>query len=124
MELLRHLTHEMTELIRKEVELAKAETTEKISQARSGLTSVAAGGAVAFAGFLGLLAAAVLFIDQWIQEPWLSALIIAGAVLVIGLAMLAKGRKDLKAGELAPRKTAESLRRDKDMLKHEIRGTT
>ena len=123
-ELFRHLTYEITELMRKEIELAKAETSEKISQVQSGVSSLAVGGAISFAGFLVLLAAATFFIEQWIQELWLSSLIVAAVVLIVGLALLAKGRSELKASELAPRQTAESLRRDKQMVEREIRGTT
>ena len=53
------LWRETSALFRAEAELAKAELSEKVSQATAGVTSLAIGGLVAFAGLLVLLDAAV-----------------------------------------------------------------
>jgi len=52
------VTHEVTALIRDEVELAKAEMREKVSQVTTSVTSMAVAGGVLLCGFLVLLAAA------------------------------------------------------------------
>lgn len=108
-------------LVRKEIQLGKAEMNEKVSQIGTGVGSLAVGGAIAFAGFLVLLAAASLWLaavwEAAQTHPWLAPLIIGGVVALIGLMMLAKGRKNLKPQNLAPRRTMESVRRDKEFVK-------
>jgi hypothetical protein len=42
-------------------------------------------------------------------------------VAIIGAVMLQKGRRNLKSGNLVPHRTAESLRRDKEFAKEQIR---
>ncbi|MGR2738086.1 phage holin family protein [Billgrantia sp. Q4P2] len=110
------LAREVTSLVRKETELAKVEMSEKTSQAVGALASIAIAGAVLMCGFLVLLAAAVFGLNTVLPPettPWLSALVVGGVVVVIGLIMLQAGRKKLKQGNLMPTRTMASLRRDK-----------
>ena len=112
--LISDLTRDITTLFRQEIRLVKTEMSEKVEQAESGATMLAVGGAVAYAGFLILLAAAVLGLSLYL-EPWLAALIVAAVALTIGLIMVVKGKSNLKARNLMPEKTVESLQRDKDL---------
>ncbi|MFD2191551.1 phage holin family protein [Pistricoccus aurantiacus] len=124
--LLSDLTNELTSLVRQEIELAKAEVSEKISQTTSGATSVAIAGAVLFAGFLVLLAAAVFGLNTVLPPdttPWLSALIVGVIVVVVGFIMLQSGRKKLKAQNLAPQRTLSSLKSDKQLAQKHERNT-
>ncbi|MGC1954112.1 MAG: phage holin family protein [Gammaproteobacteria bacterium] len=119
--LLSEFSQQLTTLVQKEVQLAKSEVTEKVSQLQTGAASMALGGAVLFAGLLVLLQAAVYGLQQiiapWSPGPWLSPLIVGAVVLIIGFIMLQQGRKKLKAENITdfPR-TAESLRRDKEFV--------
>jgi hypothetical protein len=118
------LTQETTTLVQQEVALAKAEMSEKISQVGSGLATLIIGGFILFAGLLKLLDAAIFGIAELLPPdltPWLAALIVGVIVAIIGAVMLQKGRSNLKSGNLAPRRTAESLRRDKEFAKEQIR---
>lgn len=117
--LISSLARDSVTLIRQEAELARAEVSEKVDDARSGITELAAGALVAYAGVTFLLLAAVLGLDLWIDEPWISAAIIGGVVTVVGLALLASARRNLKVDNLAPRRTARNLRRDADLARHE-----
>lgn len=110
------LINDLTKLFRQEILLAKTEISEKVGQATSGGISMIAGGAVIFAGFLVILNGAVLALAN-IWAPWLSALIVGGVVVVIGALFLSKGRSNFKAKNLAPRRTTESLRRDKELVR-------
>jgi xanthine/uracil permease len=110
------LANEVTALIRKESELAKVEMSEKTSQAMGALVSIAIAGAVLFSGFLVLLAAAVFGLNTVLPPettPWLSALVVGGVVVLIGLIMLQVGRSKLKRDNLMPTRTMASLRRDR-----------
>jgi hypothetical protein len=50
---------------------------------------------------------------------WLSAAIVGGTVLLIGLIVLARGRSNLKSENLTPERTLGSLRRDAEMARSE-----
>lgn len=110
--LITDLTRDITTLFRQEIRLVKTEMSEKVGQAESGVTVLIAGAAVAYAGLLILLVAAVIGLSLYV-EPWLAALIVAVVTLIVGLIMVAKGRSNLKAQNLVPEKTVESLQRDR-----------
>ncbi|MGC3874711.1 phage holin family protein [Halomonas sp. GXIMD04776] len=116
--LIASLTNEVTALVRNEVDLAKAEMAQKVSQVGNGIGSIAAAGAVLMCGFLVLLAAAVFGLDTVLQTPWLSALIVGVIVVIIGFIMLQGGKKKLKATNLMPQRTISSVQYDKDLAQH------
>lgn len=121
------LTREMSDLFRKEVELAKAELSGKASAAETGLISLAIGGAIVVAGLLVLLSAIVLAVAEamdW-NSPWLAALIVGITAMLIGFAFVQQGRRKIRAQNLIPQRTAASLRKDKNLIKekaNEISG--
>jgi Putative Actinobacterial Holin-X, holin superfamily III len=122
--LLTDLSDETRALLRGEVDLAKAEMSEKISQAALAVAGLAAGALVLFAGFLVLLDAAVFGLGKVLEPyglPALAALIVAVGTMIVGLIILLMGRSALKAENLAPRRTAESLRRDREFVKEQVR---
>ncbi|WP_252106363.1 MULTISPECIES: phage holin family protein [unclassified Halomonas] len=116
--LLTTLTREVTDLVRGEAELAKAEVSEKTHQALTGIAAIAVAGAVIFAGFLVLLASAVALLNEILppdMTPWLSAAIVGVVTAVIGLVMLNVGLNKIKAQRLTPQRTLKSLQRDKEL---------
>ena len=118
-ELLSDLTQSVTTLFRKEIELARAETSEKLSQAGVAAGAIAAGGVLALAALIVLLQALVIALTELGLAPALSALIVGGVVAIIAFALIYKGMNDLKASNLAPTRTVESLRRDAHMIKEQ-----
>lgn len=116
--LLTELREEGTTLIRQEVALAKAELSEKISQAIRNSLGAAVGGAVAYAGAIVLLIGVGLAASQALVSlgvnsqtaQWLGFMLVGAIVALIGWAMLARAKKSLKADALAPHETIESLR--------------
>lgn len=115
--LISNVTHEVTALVRNEVELAKAEMRQKTSQLGMGIGSIAAAGGVLICGFLVLLASAVFGLNVALEAMWLSALIVGVIVVIIGFIMLQSGKKKLKATNLAPNRTMASLQNDQGMAK-------
>jgi hypothetical protein len=105
------LAHAAGRLMRQEIALAKAEAAEGIGQVGSGAALLIAGGFIAYAGFLALLAAAILGLDHVLQ-PWLSALVVGGVVVLVGLGLLLKGRRDVRPAHLVPERTLKTLRDD------------
>lgn len=113
-----------TTLVQQEIALARAEMSEKIGQMGNALASLLIGGLVLFAGLLKLLDAVIYGIAKLTPPdltPWLGAVIVGGLVATIGIIMLQKGRSNLKTTNLTPQRTAESLRRDKELAKEHIR---
>ena len=116
-ELFSDLTQSVTTLFRKEIELARAETSEKVSQAGVAAGALAAGGILALAALIVLLQALVIALAELGLAPALAALIVGGVVAIIAFALIYKGMNDLKASSLAPTRTVEALRRDAHMVK-------
>jgi len=109
--------------VRKEVELAKAEMSEKIDKVTTAVMSMAAGGAVLYAGFLVFLIFCVAgldtILDRWYPTQWLAPLIVSVVVLLAGYAMLKAGQKKVEKDALTPRRTLRSLQRDATFMQRE-----
>jgi hypothetical protein len=114
--LLRRLVGDVGALFAQELALLKAETTRSIADLKAATVSIAMGGAVTFMGAFFLLLAGVYGLST-VVAPWMAALIVGGAVTLIGIIMLATGRRKLEPAALAPQRTAEALRKDTQMLK-------
>jgi hypothetical protein len=111
------LTQNVTTLFRKEIELARAEISEKIGQTGTAVGLIAAGAILALAALLVLLQALAIALAELGLAPALAALIVGGIVAIIAFALLYKGMKDLKVSSLTPTRTVEALRRDADVVK-------
>jgi hypothetical protein len=109
-ELFTELSRETGTLVRKELELATTEMTVKARIAAVHVGTVAAGGALAHAALLVLLAAIVIGLAQLGVEPWLSALIVALATGGVGYMLVQKGLASLRRTNVTPTNTIESLK--------------
>jgi hypothetical protein len=120
-DLLSDLTHSITTLFRQEIQLARAETSEKITQVGVALGAIAGGAILAMAALIVLLQALVIGITEaGVPAGW-SALIVGVVVAVIGFVLIQKGTSDLKAGNLAPSRTMESMKRDAHVAREQVR---
>jgi drug/metabolite transporter (DMT)-like permease len=119
-ELFSDLSTGATTLIQQEIQLAKAELSQKASRTGKDVTFLAVGGFVAYAGFLALLAALILGLAE-LMAAWLAALLVGVIVAAIGYLLLQKGISDLKRVSPAPQKTIETLKEDKEWAKRQIR---
>ena len=113
--LLRDLADDIADLVRKELALARNEIGSSISELKAGVGSVASGGGVLFAGLLYLLAAATYGLAN-VVDLWLAALIVGVIVTIIGYVMVKAGRKKFQAESFKPERTADALRKDKEMV--------
>jgi xanthine/uracil permease len=114
------LSRETTTLVRKEVQLAKAELTQSATEAARGIGMLVAGGAVAYAGLLFLLLAIVFGLIDAGWDPWVSALVVGLVVVAIGAVLVLRARESLKPANLAPQKTVETLKEDAEWAKEQI----
>jgi Na+/melibiose symporter-like transporter len=115
-QLLGDVTRELQALVRKELELARAETKEELQRAG------AAGKRFGIAGLAGYLAVVMLsFAAAWaltavMPTGW--AFFAVGVVLaVIAAAMALQGRRRLREFHPVPQETAETLKEDVQWLK-------
>lgn len=116
------LLQDMTLLFRKEIELARTEMSQKVSELGSGAIYLAVGGLLAFAALLFLLAAAA-FAIALVLPAWAAALIVGGAVLFVSLLFLAAGIGKFRLTHLKPERTVRTLREDAAFARQQLRGS-
>lgn len=122
------LSREFSTLARQETQLVKAEIAAKLADAKAGAGGIAIGGGLLRVGILILILALawVAGVNQMLgatalDYPWLSPLLVGLALTAAGTGLLLWGRHNLKLGELAPRRSGESLRRDSELLKEQFK---
>lgn len=118
--LLSELSKDIGTLFRQEIELARAETSEKVTQSLVAIGAIAGGAILALAALIVLLQALVIAIAELGVPPALSALIVGVVVAAIAYGLVRKGTNDLKAGSLAPNRTINSLKRDAQVAKEQV----
>lgn len=118
-ELFGDLSREMSELVRGEVELAKTEMSHKAASVGKDFGFLAAGIAVAYAGFLALVATVIIAL-AYAMPWWLAALIVGVVVAAVGGFLVYQGLQNLKHMSLAPTETIETLKEDAEWTKEAI----
>jgi len=99
-------------LVRQEMELAKAEMTRSATRVGKDIGFLVAGGAVAYAGFLGILAAIAVGLGQ-LGVPWWLAILLVGLVVAgVGGLLVQRGLTALRREDLAPQRTIETIKED------------
>jgi hypothetical protein len=109
-ELLGQLSQDLTLLMRQELRLVKTEISEKISRATSDAVSLAAGGLVACAAALALVAGIILVLNQVMGlAAWLAAVVVSLALGIIGFVMVRGALRNLKRIEPTPQRTVKTI---------------
>jgi MFS family permease len=110
--LLRDLSEQTSTLVRKELELARLEMTEKGKRAGIGAGMFGGAGLVGLYALGALIAAAILALATAIT-PWLAALVIAAVCGAIagGLALVGKSKVS-QATPPVPEQATESVKED------------
>jgi hypothetical protein len=105
------LSH-VSALVRKEVDLARAEVSENLNKAAVAIGLIVGAVIVALTALNVLSAALVAAItDAGLDAGW-SALIVGAVFGIIAFVMVGKGINDLKLSSLAPSRTAKNVKRD------------
>jgi hypothetical protein len=120
-ELLGRVTHDLSALLRQELELAKAEVRQEII--KSGKAAGMYGGA-AFAGYMVLLFASIALwwgLSNVMDQGW-AALIVTAIWTVIGAVLYARGRRQMSEVHPKPERTVETVRELPDALKPSARS--
>ena len=112
------LSQDVSRLVRAEVKLAKTEMTEKASKTGKDVGTVVAGGMLAYAGLLAVIAAIIAGLALFIPL-WLSALIVGVIVIAIGAFIVKAGLDRLKQQNIAPEQTIQSLKENVEWAKQQ-----
>jgi hypothetical protein len=119
-ELLKDLATEMTTLLRQEIDLAKAEITEKGRKAGPGFGMWGAAGIVALLALGALTAFFILALDG-VMPNWLAALLVGAAYAAAAAVLFFVGKKRVEeAGPLVPEQTVNSVKEDVQWAKTQI----
>ena len=111
-ELLKQLSEQTTRLVHQELELAKAELTQKGKEAGAGAGLFGGAGALGLAA-LGALTACFILALNAVMPAWLAALIVAVVYGAIAAFLALRGRDKVKqATPLVPEQTIETVKED------------
>jgi predicted phage tail protein len=119
-DLIGDVLRETTELFRTEGKLIRAEISDKITQVQIGGGSIAAGAICLLVALIVLAQALVIALAHVVGAGW-SALIVGVAIALVGVALLAKGKKELETVSLTPDRTVEQLQKDGRLVKEQTR---
>lgn len=118
--ILADVANDLRSLVRDELALAKAEARQAMDRIRSGITLAAVGAVLAAAGLNALVAAAILGLAT-VWAPWLAALVVGGATVLLGAGLAMAGLRNLRAGALLPDRTVRTVQDDVRAMKGEAR---
>lgn len=122
-ELFSRLSEQVARLVRAEIDLAKAELSEKMKHLGAGVGLLAAAGFVAFFA-LGVLVATIVLALCEAFAPWLAALLTFVILLLMVGALAGIGVKLLKRGvPPTPEKAISGIKQDADILSTLKEGT-
>jgi uncharacterized membrane protein YqjE len=111
-DLLKRLSQETTQLVRQEMDLAKAEMTEKGKRAGIGAGLFGAAGVVGLLALGALTAFLIMLLDGALAN-WLSALIVAVVYGAIAGVLALRGRTRVQeATPPVPEQTVETVKED------------
>ena len=122
-ELLKELSDQTTTLAKQEVELAKAELTEKGKQAGKGAGMFGGAGLFGVTAFLALTACVIALLATALDHVWLAALIVAVLYAAVAgvLAMTGK-QKVQEAAPPVPEQAKESVKEDVQWAKTQAKS--
>ena len=115
-ELIAEMTGEVSELMRKEVQLAKVEIKEEVGRAGKAGGMLGAGAVAGYFALLFVSLALAWLLDQ--VMPVALAFFLVGALYGIAAAILiAQGRERMQHVDPVPRQTVETLKEDAEWVK-------
>ena len=120
-ELVRALSEQSSRLAQMEVELAKAELTEKGKKIGAGAGAFGAAGVVALYMVGALVATATLALSE-AMDAWLAALIVTVILGAIAAVLALTGKKNVEAGAPpVPERAIDTTKQDIDTAKARAR---
>jgi uncharacterized membrane protein YqjE len=119
-ELFSELSSNTSNLVRQEINLAKAEMTQKATEAGRQAGMIGVGGVLAHTALLALVAALVAGLGEF-MPIWASALLVGIVLAIAGYFVIRQGLDKLKQLNPKPEQTIETLKEDKEWIKDQTR---
>lgn len=119
-DLLGDLLREATELFRTEGKLIRAEISDKVTQMQLAGGSLVAGAICLLVSLIVLSGALVVALGKIMDPAW-AALLVGVVIAVIGVVLLAAGKKSLEAVNLSPERSLAQLQKDGQLVKEQAR---
>jgi Putative Actinobacterial Holin-X, holin superfamily III len=111
-ELVKELSREVSELVRQELALARAEMMEKGKKAGRGAGMLSGAAVLALAAVGGSMATLILLLDL-VMPAWLAALIVTAAYAAVAAVLGLRGKEEIsEAGPPTPERTVDSVKED------------
>ena len=117
-EIFTDLVSQVTDLVRMEGRLARAEISEKATRALSGMAMILLGAMLLIPALVVLLQAAIAGLVENGMTPAVASLIVGGGALVLGMILGLIGWSWVKPTSLVPDKTIDQLKRDAEVPRH------
>lgn len=116
-DLIGEIGQDLSQLVRDEIELAKAEIKQESTKAGKAVGML---GGAGYAGHVVLLFASltVVFALANVMDPAWAALIVTALWAVVGGVLYVMGRKRLRTVNLKPEQTVETLKEDARWARH------
>lgn len=112
-ELVKRLAEQTSTLVKQEIELAKAELSEKGRVAGAGAALLGAAAAIGLLALGALTACLIALLQTAIDHTWLAALIVAVVYALIAAPLALRGRERMRAAAPpAPQETIENVKED------------
>lgn len=120
-DIFRDVFAQLTSLLHKEAQLARAELSENVSRATLGLGLIVGGAVLLIPALVILLEAAVAALEQNGMRPTEASGVVGGCALVLGIVLVAIGLSRLRVKNLIPNKTIQQLQHDAAAAKQQMR---
>jgi len=120
-DLIGDLLQQTSTLVRKEVQLARAELNEKLTVMGAAAASIGVAAALLMAALVIILQAIVALLVTFGLSTWVSGLIVGVVVAVIAYVLLRGGINRMKASSLTPDRTVNQVSRDATLAKEAVR---
>jgi len=119
-DVLKDIVGNVQEIIRSEVRLAKVETTEEITKAKSAAIILGAGGVFGlFATGFVLLAA--VYALSLVVASWMAALIVGVVVGIAAAILISRGLDEWNSLNPKPEKTIETVKENVEWMKNQTK---
>jgi hypothetical protein len=111
-ELVKDLSREVSELVRQEIALARAEMMEKGRKAGRGAGMLSGAAVLGLAAVGGSMATLILLLDL-VLPAWLAALIVTAAYAAVAAVLARRDKEEIpEAGPPTPERTVDSVKED------------
>lgn len=123
-EIFSDLIQQLSLLVRKEAQLARAEVSNKASHALAGAGMMMIGAVLLIPALVILLQAAMAALVENGMAASLASLIVGGAAFIIGMILALIGWSRVNPKSLVPDKTIDQLQQDAAVARHAASTTT